>query len=148
MELEINLNGINVKVESAKVNLTDSFVYEPIIDFARETQIANKYENYYVTLAGLKSVKRLRLFIDCPEDITEVYFFDEADSYYIRYLYKDIKGNNKIQIPWEVMSKYLLVRVIPPNGVYGMDSYYRVVLKPDFNSAKPITIEDELYKHK
>jgi hypothetical protein len=137
-----------LKFQPAKVNNTDSFVYDPIIDFARESQIINKYEDYYVTSADLKSEKKLRLFIVCPEEITEIYFFDEADSYYIRYLYKDIKGINKIKIPWEVISKYLLVRVIPPNGVYGMDSYYRVVLKSDFNSAKPITIEDELYKQK
>jgi hypothetical protein len=137
-----------MKFKPVKVNSTESIVYEVITDFAREYHVINKYDNCYIISADLKSSDKLRLFIECPEELMEVYYFDEADSYFIRYLFKNSEAKDIIKISWDVMSKYSLVRIIPPNEVSGMDSYYRVVLKPDFKSAKPISLEDEIYNSK
>jgi hypothetical protein len=136
-----------IPLKPAKVNLTKNIIHEIVIDFAIESHIGT-YEKFYILQSELKSYNKLRLFINCPEDFTEIYYFDDADSYYIRFLYKDSNLKSDIEIPWDVISKYLLVRVIPPDGVYGIDSYFRVILKPNFNSAKPITIGEQYSNQK
>lgn len=104
--------------------------------------------------------KKIWLYIKYHEEYTEKYLFDEQAT---RYVINNIEFDNSITyyIPmgeWterEEIKKYLkknfickfdLFRIIPKGGSLYFGSYKRVMLKDNYESAKPISEEEEIFK--
>ena len=114
-----------------KFNLTklnDEAQYELLIDFAQESMTL-EINGYYIKRSELHSSQKLRLYIDFLEEETRMYYFDEysIDSVLNIINYKD--NDECISLTCEFMSKFCLIRYIPPKGVKYVDSFLRIRLK-------------------
>ena len=127
--------------------LRDEVQYELLIDFAKESSWID-IEGCYVKRSELKLDEKIRLYIDLCEEETWIYYFED---YSVDYLKKNITDNSTdecIFLKIDFLSKFDLVRVIPPMCHIKFDSYKRIKLKQNAGFAKITTMEDEMHKKK
>ena len=121
--------------------------FDIVIDFAKESHVAF-ISKYYIYSNELDPKSTLRLYIKYYEEKTEIYNFEEADSYFLRYHFYNYNGDNEIILTEDDICKFCLVRITPPGHAKGINSIIRVMLKEDYLIAKPISLEDEIYNKK
>jgi hypothetical protein len=130
-------------------------------DFALETEVSHIYNNgFYTKTNKWPHSRKLWLYIKYFEEYYEKYLFDEKATIYIA---DNLEFNNIIWhntetgetslpekkkkiISQDLICKFNLVRIIPKGGTKYFESYIRVVLKDNYEIAKPISLEDQIYK--
>lgn len=130
-------------------------------DFALGTEISHINNNgFYTKTNKWPHSRKLWLHIKYFEEYYEKYLFDEKATIYIA---DNLEFNNIIWhntetgetslpekkkkiISQDLICKFNLVRIIPKGGTKYFESYIRVVLKDNYEIAKPISLEDQIYK--
>ena len=137
------------------------YEYIKLIDFALESN-SLEISLYYTKMNKWPDSKKLWLYIKYHEEYTEKYLFDEQAT---QYVINNIEFDNSITYyistgeltEREGIKKYLkkdfickfdLFRIIPKGGSLYFGSYKRVMLKDDYESARPISEEEQYYKSK
>jgi hypothetical protein len=135
------------------------YEYIKLIDFALESN-SLQMSLFYTKMNKWPDSKKIWFYIKYHEEYTEKYLFDEKAT---QYVIKNIEFNNSITYhvstgEWterEEIKKYLkkdfickfdLFRIIPKGGSLDFGSYKRVMLKDNYESAKPISEEEEIFK--
>ena len=137
------------------------YEYIKLIDFALESN-SLEISLYYTKMNKWPDSKKLWLYIKYHDEYTEKYLFDEQAT---QYVINNIEFDNSITYyistgeltEREGIKKYLkkdfickfdLFRIIPKGGSLYFGSYKRVMLKDDYESARPISEEEQYYKSK
>ena len=135
------------------------YEYIKLMDFALESN-SIKMSSFYTKMNKWPGKKKLKLFIKYHEDYTEKYLFDEQAT---QYVISNIEFENsrtyyietgefseseevKKYLKKEFICKFDLFRIIPKGGSLYFGSYIRVMLKDNYESAKPISEEEEIFK--
>jgi hypothetical protein len=117
--------------------------YEKVLDFAREVD-ALEIERFYVYSKDLWCSQILDLYVQYQEQVTKIFLFTKSSTqWFISKLPSDLNEvDGKLYIPFEYMYNFDLVRIIPKNGYKYIDSYLRVMVKPEWDKGFK-SIEDE-----
>jgi hypothetical protein len=121
----------------------NKYRYEKVLDFAREVD-ALEIERFYVYSKDLWCSQILDLYVLYQEQVTKIFLFTKSSTeWFISKLPSDLNEvDGKLYIPFEYMYNFDLVRVIPKNGYKYIDSYLRVMVKPEWDKGFK-SIEDE-----
>jgi hypothetical protein len=137
----------------------NEYEYIKLIDFALESN-SLQMSLFYTKMNKWPDSKKMWLYIKYHEEYTEKYLFDEHAT---QYLINNTEFDNSITYyistgeltEREKIKKYLkkdfickfdLFRIIPKGGSLYFGSYKRVMLKDIYESAKPISEEEQYYK--
>jgi len=118
-------------------------------------------KTYYTKTNKWPQSRKLWLYIKFFEEYYEKYLFDELASNYIidriefnNVIWHDVSTGessliekNKKYLSLDLMCKFNLVRIIPKGGSLHFESYIRVVLKNNYESAKPISADEIIIKN-
>ena len=135
------------------------YEYVKLIDFALESN-SLQMSLFYTKMNKWPDSKKIWLYIKYHEEYSEKYLFDEQAT---QYVINNIDFDNSITYyistgeltEREKIKKYLkkdfickfdLFRIIPKGGSLYFGSYKRVMLKDNYESAKPISEEEQYYK--
>jgi hypothetical protein len=135
------------------------YEYIKLIDFALESN-SLQMSLFYTKMNKWPDSKKIWLYIKYHEEYSEKYLFDEQAT---QYVINNIEFDNSITYyistdeltEREKIKKYLkkdfickfdLFRIIPIGGSLYFGSYKRVMLKDNYESAKPISEEEQYYK--
>jgi hypothetical protein len=134
-------------------------------DFAEQINIQVSFTNlertFYTKLNKWPHSKKVWLYIDYFEQWYEKYLFDEKAAIFIA---DNLEFNNLIWhntetgetslpekkkkiISQDLICKFNLVRIIPKGGTKYFESYIRVVLKDNYEIAKPISDQEIILKN-
>lgn len=133
------------------------YEYIKLMDFALESN-SLQMSLFYTKMNKWPDSKKMWLYIKYHEEYTEKYLFDEQAT---QYVINNIEFDNSITYyistgeltEREKIKKYLkkdfickfdLFRIIPKGGSLDFGSYKRVMLKDNYDSAKPISEEEEM----
>lgn len=135
-------------------------------DFAEEINLKKDSltqleKTFYTKTNKWPHSRKLWLHIKYFEGYYEKYLLDEAASihladnlefnnlrwYNIETGETSIPEKKKKIISQDVICKFNLVRIIPKGGVKFFESYIRVVLKNNYENAKPISAEEIIIKN-
>ncbi len=122
---------------------SNKYRYEKVLDFSREVD-ALEIERFYVYSKDLWCSQILDLYVLYQEQVTKIFLFTKSSTeWFISKLPSDLNEvDGKLYIPFEYMYNFDLVRVIPQNGYKYIDSYLRVMVKPEWDKGFK-SIEDE-----
>lgn len=125
----------------------------------REGNYTPLEKTYYTKTNKWPQSRKLWLYIKFFEEYYEKYLFDEQAANYVidriefnNVIWHDVstgessfieKGKKYFSL--DLMCKFNLVRIIPKGGSLHFESYKRVMLKDNYESAKPI-FEEEIFK--
>ncbi len=117
--------------------------YEKVLDFDREVETL-QIERFYVISRDLWCSQILSLYVVYEEQETRIFLLTKSSTqWFISNLPTELEeSNGKLYIPFEYMYNFDLVRVIPENGYKFLDSYLRVMTKPEWDKGFK-SIEDE-----
>lgn len=135
------------------------YEYTKLIDFALESN-SLQMVSFFTKMNKWPISKKIWLYIKYNEEYIEKYLFDEHAT---QYIIKNIEFDNSITyyistgelterekvkkyLKKEFMCKFDLFRIIPKGGSLYFGSYKRVMLKDNYESAKPISEEEEIFK--
>ena len=132
------------------------YEYIKLIDFALESN-SLQMSLFYTKVNKWPGSKKIWLYIKYHEEHIEKYLFDEQAT---QYIINNIEFDNSITyyistgklterektkkyLKREFICKFDLIRIIPKGGSLYFGSYKRVMLKDNYESAKPISEEEE-----
>lgn len=135
-------------------------------DFAEEINLKKDSlspleKTFYTKTNKWPHSRKLWIHIEYFEEYYEKYLFDETAAIYVadNLVFNNLVWHNtetgetsltekkKKIIHRDLMCKFHLVRIIPKGGTKYFESYIRVVLKDDYENAKPISDEEIIFKN-
>ena len=124
--------------------LSNNTRFKKIIDFGKESQTIDIL-GYYVRVEDLISAINITLYVEKYEAVRHMYIFNKNSSDFVRFnIDYNIHEDKNIELSEEFMSKFDLVRVIPPHCHVPHESYLRVMLKLNPIKSDYIYIEDDI----
>ena len=126
----------------------------------REGNYTPLEKTYYTKTNKWPQSRKLWLYIKFFEEYYEKYLFDEQAANYVidkiefnNVIWHDVSTGessfiekSKKYLSLDLMCKFNLVRIIPKGGSLHFESYKRVMLKDNYESAKPISEVEEIFK--
>lgn len=116
--------------------------FEIVLDFAKESDTIT-IEGYFMKPHEIISYQNIPLYVIKRESEIVIYSLTKSSSDWVRFNLDYNIDDDRVDIPFEFMYQFDLVRIIPENGLKYLNSYLRVIKKTS-NQVKFYPIEEEI----